>query len=237
MTARNDMRDFVNGMDMVFKAWKVNNFYPFACAEEGEITMSSELLPASTATSGAWEEVRPSGRNGWSVSASGVLVLKDSIDVLWFSWELFLEQVRRIGLDLKIEWTDRNGFMKSATGKVYIPETTMNFKADDFARWLSKFQGSGPLDLSGVIATPVNTIRMRIDWIATGAEPNLVQDNRLIGKLANQVMEVSLEGDDKFQIISTGDPTHKQARLDNVAGTLRFLNDFTAGDYVRCEVE
>lgn len=232
------MRDFVDGMHFVFEAWKDDDFYPFACAEEGEINMQSELLPASTAATGAWEEFRPSGKNSWAASLSGVIVLRDLVDQLWFSWELFVEAIRRNGLDMRFTYTDRTlGFSKTQRGKVYLPETGHSFKADDFARWFAKLQGSGPLDPTGLLATPVNTKQVRIDWEATGAEPNIVQDNRLIGILLNQIMEVSWEGDDKFKPIGSGDPNAKQVRHDGTAGTLRFLNSFEPGDYIYCLIE
>lgn len=231
------MRDHVWGMNMIFKAWKDDDFYPFACAEEGEIVMDSELLPATTATSGAWEEVRPSGRNSWNMSLSGVLVLEDQVDVMWYSWELFVEAIRKNGLDMEIEYEDIKGNTKTQRGKVYIPQTSNSFRADDFARWMAKLQGSGPLDPTGLLPTPSNTKVVRIDWTVSTPDTYSVQDNRLIGILVNQLTEVSWEGDDKFQIITSGTPTAKQVLLNNITGTLTFLNVLNAGDYIWARVE
>lgn len=226
------MRDFVYGKDVIIEAYKENNYYPFACAEEVSIRMSSELISSTTADSGAWEYPEYAGRNSWEVDMSGVTVLKDELETLWFAWELFKEQIRTEGFDLRIRFIDKNGFEMYVAGHVKIPVSEINGRADDFSRFSWKGVGSGPLNINEFLTPPINPNVKRIPWIATGAEPNIVQSNFLIGKTIAEILQVSWEGDDKFEVIDAGDPTAKQVRLDGSAGTLRFLNDFDPGDYI-----
>lgn len=87
------------------------------------------------------------------------------------------------------------------------------------------------LDTGGIIIPPVNPHFFRIDF-DTSIAGNTVTDSRLIGKTVAHILSVSWEGDDKFVPIVTGNPTEKQVKLDYIAGTLTFLNDYTAGDAI-----
>lgn len=226
------MRKFVYGDDVVILAWKGDGYYPFACVETCEVELLTELLESSAPGSGAWEDYEPSGRNSWTAKMGGVMVLEDDIDTLWYSWELFLQQVRSNGLDLKFAWKDKEGNEKYATGKAYIPSSSMIGTAADFGRWLATLQGTGPLDLNGVLIENIDMGSLRIELIATGAEPNKFQHNKLIGLNVADIYEVSWEGDDKWKVITGGVPTAKQVRLDNVTGELIFLNNFEVNDFI-----
>lgn len=226
------MRDFVYGDDVIVKAYKVDNYYPFACVEEMALTMKSALLPSSVPDSGAWEDFKYSGKNGWDVTLSGVLVLQDEVDTLWFGWEMLLLALRTTGLDLYFEWKDRNGVLKYAAGHALIPESGTIARSNDFGRWNLRLQGTGPLDVNGVITPPIQSDVERINWIVSGAEPNKVQNNNLIGRTKEQILHVSREGDDKYIVIDAGNPTAKQVRLDNVEGSLRFAIDFEVNEQV-----
>ena len=222
------MRPFVIGNNVIIEAWKVDGYYPFACAEEVTIRMKTELLETTTADSGAWEYWVSSGKNGWSASLKGVLVLSDPGNSLWYALETFLLSVRGHSLQLRIRFTDSNNLERYALGEVFIPDSEISATVDDFARFIEQFQGTGPLDLSQTIVPPEgnNMKTKRLFWITTGAEPNKVQHNDLIGIDPDDLVLVSRESDDKLDIIDAGEPTVKQVRLDVGEGSLRWLNDF-----------
>lgn len=228
------MRPFVYGKDVKIEAWKVDGYYPFACAEEVTIRMRTELAETTTADSGAWEYFVATGRNGWTASLKGVLVLNDPDDDLWYALETFLLSVRGEALQIRIRFIDKNDVERYALGEVFIPDSEISGSMDDFARYVEQFQGSGPLDLSETITPPDgnNMKTKRLFWITTGAEPNEVQHNDLIGIALEDVTLVSRESDDKLEIIDSGTPTAVQVRLDNNAGTLRWLNDFNANEQI-----
>jgi hypothetical protein len=216
----------------------VDGYYPFACVEKLSLRMRSILLPSSVPDSGAWDDYKYSGKNGWTASLGGVLVLTDNTGAsLWYAWETLLLQLRTTGLDLKFDWTDKNGFNKHAAGHALIPESGIDGVSGDFGRWDLQLQGTGALDVNGIITPPIVHTVKKLEWITTGAEPNVVQHNSLIGLNATQIYEVSWEGDDKFKVITAGVPTHKEVLLNSAAGTLTFLNNFEAYDYVRAIVE
>lgn len=230
------MRKFVYGDDVILEAYKGGEYRAFACVEKVQVSVSSELLNATTEGDGAWEHFVPSGRNRWDASLSGVTVLRDLVDTLWYSWETFLLQVRTQGLNVRFRMSDPGGFEKYFTGFVYIPESAIEGTSGDFSRFSVKMQGSGAIEPDGILEPPIEPDVERIEWITTGAEPNLVQSNKLIGITKEQVQHVSYEGDDKFFVITAGEPNGKQVLLDNGAGTLRFQNDFEAGDQVWCQI-
>jgi predicted secreted protein len=240
------MRKFVYGKDVVILAKKNGSpdYYPFACAESVKLKMETELVNTSTVDTGAWETSAPSGRNSWSAILSGVLVLKDEIDNLWFGWEMFLLQVRSEGLDLKFVMTDVEGNEKFATGAVWVPSSEISGDAEEFANYMVNLQGNGQLDMSGILdVIPEDMGDIRIEWIATEGQ-TVYQDNRLIGLInetgqngRKDVSEVSWEGDDKFFVITEGEPSDRQVKLDNVNGTLRFKNAAAEGDYVWAKVK
>ncbi|MEQ1678524.1 MAG: hypothetical protein ABL876_17645, partial [Chitinophagaceae bacterium] len=224
----------VYGKDVIIEAWKVDGYYPFACAEEVTIRMRTELAETSSADSGAWEYYIPTGRNGWTASLRGVLVLNDPDDDLWYALETFLLSVRGESLQIRMRFIDKNGEERYALGEVYIPEGEISGSMEDFARYVEQFQGSGPLDLSQTITPPdgENMKTKRLFWITNGAEPNEVQHNDLIGIALEDVTLVSRESDDKLEIIDSGSPTARQVRLDNNAGLLRWLNHFEANEQI-----
>lgn len=229
------MRVPVMGRDVVISAWKGDNYYPFCAAEEVMLTMISEIIDSTTGNSGAWNYFDYSGKNNWNASLKGTTILQDAVDTLWFSWELFLLSVRSQKLDLKITFTDVNGNVKYCSGQGLIPESSIRGMADEFSDYDFKITGSGPLDMNGFLLLPNGDTVMRIQWMTNDTlGVNKVQDNRLIGKSAADILLVSLEGDDKFFVITTGDPTDRQVRLDNTEGSLRFMNDFDAGMHIIC---
>lgn len=230
------MRDFVYGDDVLVEAFKDGDYYPFACVEKVKVRMKSEQVETTVPDSGAWKDILPTGRNEWDVTMSGVTVLRDLVDILWFSWETLLYQLRMEGLQLRINFKDRNGFEKFVVGKAYIEESQIDGTSGDFSRWDLQMNGSGPLDVEGITEPVQNPNVTRIEWIATGAEPNEVQDNRLIGLAKANILLVSLEGDDKFFVITAGLPTDRQVLLDNAAGKLKFKNNFEPGFYIWCQI-
>lgn len=228
------MRDFVYGRDVVILAWKGDDYYPFACAEQVAIEMRSELIESTTGDSGAWEYWEYTGRNSWSARLKGTTVLQDSIDTLWFSWELFLLSVRSQKLDLKIMFTDKEGNEKYATGEGLIPVSSISGDADELSDYDLEIKGSGALDMNGLLITPTGTTVKRILWITTGSEPNKVQNNALIGIDKSQIMLVTNEDQVKFEVIDSGTPTDRQCLLDNTLGELEFAIDFPAGAHIIC---
>lgn len=91
------------------------------------------------------------------------------------------------------------------------------------------------LGTGGVIIPPINNLYFRIDF-DTSAGGVYVQDDRLKGKTIAHIMQVSREGDDKFQPIGSGIPTAKQVKLDATAGTLQFLNTILPDEVIWCHV-
>jgi hypothetical protein len=216
--------------DVQLLAWKTDAYYPFACAERGRLLVGSEMLDTTTPSSGSWKTSMPAGVNEWEIEIGMVTVLRDLVNTFWFSWESILESVRKNRIQLKWKMTDRAGYEKYAVGYAWITETEIEYQmAAGLSGSTIKFLGDSYLDLSSLI-TPINKKVIRIPWTTTGTENCELQDNRLIGVTKEQVVHVSLEGDDKWDIIDTGTPVEgRQVKLDNAIGKLIWT--ITAGQF------
>jgi len=228
------MRDFVWGKGVVLQAFKVDGYYSFACARTVRLRMNTEPIETTVPGDGAWKSFASSNQNEYVIELNLITVLKDAVDALWFSWETLLEQIRSNAMDLKMTWTDRTGFTKYATFKGLIIETVIDGTAeDDFSYSSITLKGAGKFDITGLITTTGDKVR-RKEWIATGAEPNVLQDNDLIGRTMKYV---NWEANDKFSFISIGVPNPMQCLFDSSAGTLTFLNNLAPNDFVYCLYE
>ena len=127
------MRDFVYGKDVKLYAYKTDGYYPFACARSVKISVNSEIDETTNPSSHSWRRYQPTGLNGYNIELNAITVLQDAVSTLWYSWELMLESIRNNGLDLKIEFTDRVGNTRYATGFGYIPDSSIGGVAGDFS--------------------------------------------------------------------------------------------------------
>lgn len=225
------MRSFVYGKMVKVYAYKTDGYYPFACARTVVFSMDSEIDETTNPSSPAWRRYKPSGMNGWTIDLNAITVLQDPVSTLWFSWELMLEAIRANGLDIKVEFTDKDGNSRYATGFVFIPKSGISGSADDISESDISFLGSGSLTWDGTLLPSITMGVKRISWVTTGSEPNVLQDNGMIGLAATDIYEVSLEGDDKYKVITVGTPTERQVLFNSGAGTLTFKNDFDPNMY------
>jgi hypothetical protein len=227
------MRDFVYGKDVVLEAFKIDGYYRWACATDVQITVNSELDFTTTPNSAGWRTKKPSGLNDWFIEFKSLTVLQDAVNTFWYGWETMLESIRNSGLNIRLTFTDIAGNSKYWTGFVYIPQTIMGGATGDFSIDQIKFEGSGAFDPTGALLINSNNV-IRVDWITTGAEPNVLQDNALIGKT---LKHVSFEGDDRFRIITVGVPNGNEVKFTSATGSILFPFVFDPNQVAYCLAE
>lgn len=227
-------RVIVDGKKVILKVWKVDAYYPVACAVSVAFWATEEHDITSTPASGRYRTRKPINDGDWGVDFSGVTVLQDSVDTLWFSWEFLLELVRSQGVQIQVLFIDRAGNTKSIEGHVFIPRVQIEGSAGEVAKDTITFIGDGPIDFDELITPNVPRVQ-RLEWIATAGQTTF-QDNRLIGKSVTDIKHVSREGDDKYKPVAVV-PTARQVQLDSVGGNLVFLIEADAGEYVYALIE
>lgn len=227
-------RVIVDGKKVILEVWKVDAYYPVACAVSVSFWATEEYDITSTPDSGRYRTRRPINDGDWGVDFTGVTVLQDAVDTLWFSWEFLLELVRSQGVNIRVKFIDRNGNEKSITGHVYIQRVQIDGMAGQPAGDTLSFIGDGPINLNSLITPNVPRVT-RLEWIAATAQFSF-QNNQLIGKSIADIKHVSREGDDKYKVVA-GAPTARQVQLDAVGGNLVFLIEADDGEYVYALIE
>lgn len=227
----------VNGKDSVMLVWSPTfaQYLTLACAKGVQVTVNSEMGSTTTADSGFWKTVKPSGLSDWSVSMTGVLFNRDTVENKIFIYDLVTEQARLNGISIKIVFTDQSGFARYFTGFVYIPTSTFGGDAGALGQWSAEFIGSGPLDLTGTLITGVIPGEPFSDyWTTTpGATSvsgtSVVNVYSLVGKTILEVKREGIEHD-----IVTGTPVGRQVKFTSGTGTLDFDTSlpFNAGETV-----
>jgi hypothetical protein len=230
-------RVIVEGKNFTLSIFKVDNYYPIACIVDMELWEDEDYDDTSTPDSGVFVTLAAANRKQWGVNLNLVTVLRDLNDVMWFSWEFFLELVRNAGVDIKLTATDKSAYSKNWTGHVKIGRTTMAGKAGEVSNSTIQLLGSGPLSPPDPLIITVSKVE-RLEWlIDVEAGTRKVTHPYLFGKAASQVKEVSHEGDDKYRVITAGDPAAGQVKLDNVNNTFEFPFELEALQFVWALVE
>lgn len=227
------MRDYVQGIDYLLEAFKVDDYYPFACGTGLRLRRINEYDSTVTPDSGEIRTRKPTGLSDIEIEFAGVTVLQDPVDTIWKGWEFLTRQMRDNGVFLRVTLKDIKNNIKQFGGFFYPQEIELNGVVGDVGEDSIKFISGGTFSTDGGIDPPVNSeFVKRIEWITTGAEPNILQDDFLKGKTKEQILEVSREGDDKYTVIDAGVPNERQVLLENVGGTLQWSIDFEVGEAV-----
>jgi len=225
-------RTVVPGKNVVLKVWKEDGYVPVPCLIDVSIWLTEEYDDTSTPDSGRYVTRAPSGKAEWGVDIESVTVLDDPSDVLFFTWEFFLELVRSNGVDIELTLTDTLGGTKVYRGFVYMPNNRISGTAGDVSRSTHQLIGSAGIDFSGSV-TPQRFHDMRIDFPLTVEGQTEVQDDELIGKAVADILYVHREGEDKYRVTLVA-PTAKTVQLDPVDGKIIFNTPSDANMVVYC---
>ncbi len=208
----------VQGRNVIIRAVKSGDYRVFACAQSLRLTVETGLLETSTTTTGPFKTFSPVGLSEWSVSLSGVLILRDQSTTKNFALETITEQVRNNGYEITITFTDDEGYVNVFSGFVYVPLTEIFKESTSVAKWSTEFKGSGAITIDVTPPSPQSTPRMRYVYTATGGEL-FFTDATLIGRTIEWVDHV----DQALKIITAGSPASpKECKYTSASGRFDF---------------
>lgn len=216
------MAHVVRGKNIVLTAIKDSEYRPFACATDLVLTVNTELLETSTATTGPYRTFRPVGLSDWDIELGGVLFLRDLAVTKNYALESIIQQVREDGYDIKITFTDEGGFVETFSGFVFIPTTVISKNSASNGRWNIRFKGSGEFELN-VSFTPILYDVNTYYYDATGGETDFV-DATLIGRIPI----LGFRSTDEYKIITVGSPGQQELKYVSASGTISWTPDIPA---------
>lgn len=220
------MADVVLGKDYLLTVAISNVYYPFACVQEVGLNVSTEMVNTTTADSGIYRTRIPR-LSEWSISLSGVHILRDTTTTKMFALDLITEQVRKTGLDIKLLWTDTGAYTRTIAGHVFISSTDFRGIAGQIGKFNAEFPGSGTLTINGIVTINPSTVNT-YDGYAVGNET--VITNAIL--IARTIHWVDLS-DSNLQVISTGTPNIRQVKYDSSAGSFTFGRALNALEYYK----
>lgn len=212
------MAYYVRGSGVIIEAIKSSAYRRFACAQSIIVTIETELLETSTPTTGVWKTFRAVGQNSWRVSLQGIHYLRDQAATKNFALETITEQIRQDGYDIKITFTDTEGYVNYISGSVLIPSTELSGGAiNPFSKFSVEFQGTGELEINASL-TPINEEVFTYYYDGTGGETDFT-DASLIGVTPL----LGFKGTDEYRVITTGSPAQQELLYNSATGNISWL--------------
>lgn len=212
------MASYVRGSGVIIEAVKSSAYRRWACAQSIIVTVDTELIETSTPTTGAWKTFRAVGQNSWRVSFQGIHYLRDVSATKNFALETITEQIRQDGYDIKITFTDTEGYVNYISGSVLIPTTELSGGAiNPFSKFSVEFQGNGELEINASL-TPINEEVFTYYYDGVGGETDIT-DASLIGVSPL----LGFKGTDEYRVITTGSPGQQEILYNSATGNLSWL--------------
>lgn len=212
------MASYVRGSGVIIEAVKSATYRRWACAQSIIVTVDTELIETSTPTTGAWKTFRAVGQNSWRVSLQGIVYLRDQAATKNFALETITEQIRQDGYDIKITFTDTEGYVNYISGSVLIPSTELSGGAiNPFSKFSVEFQGTGELEINASL-TPINEEVFTYYYDGVGGETDIT-DASLIAVSPL----LGFKGTDEYRVITTGSPGQQEILYNSATGNLSWL--------------
>lgn len=212
------MASYVRGSGVIVEAVKSGTYRMWACAQSVVVTVDTELIETSTPTTGVWKTFRALGQNSWRVSFQGIVHLRDQAATKNFALETITEQIRQDGYDIKITFTDTEGYVNYISGSVLIPTTELSGGAiNPFSKFSVEFQGDGELEINASL-TPINEEVFTYYYDGIGGETDIT-DATLIGVTPL----LGFKGTDEYRVITSGTPGQQEILYTSASGNLSWL--------------
>jgi hypothetical protein len=208
------MAEHVQGKFFILKAWKEDNFYPFACCQELRLNVETEQIPATSVDSGSFRRFKP-GISSWGVSGAGVLYI-DYDSTRWFSYDLMIEQFRQNGIDIVITADDGTN-TRTTAGHVNIVRVEHSKISGQAAKFSFEFIGDGPLSIDYTIPTPTGTEVTTYLYEATGGEDSFIHADAI-----NRTILGVFTAGEWYDVITSGTPAGLQVLYDTDTGEFTF---------------
>lgn len=214
------MAYLVQGSGMAIAAVKSADYRAFACVQQVILRVESDMYETSTTSTGPFRTYKYSGLTKWSVTLNGVTYLRDQSTTKNFALETITQQIRNDGYEIKITFTDTEGFINTVTGRVVIPYTEITGGAQNpFSKWTVEMLGEGTLEIN-VSETPICKVVDTYRYTATGGETSF-NDATLIARTP----VLGFRGTDEFNVITAGTPGNQELKYVSGTGTISWDAD------------
>lgn len=219
------MNEFVHGKNVYVRALVGATTTPvyvdFACATGMSMTVSTELIPATTVGNGRYRSYKPR-LTDTQVTLTGITYIqKGNPGDYVTAFDTISETLRNEGLNLEITFSDEQMRTKVLRLFAWIPNTTINADVEDFSDFEITFQASGHYQIDDFITPSLNDNVKTYQYTATGGETS-VSSADLVGRT---LLSVLREAVSPLMIITSGTPGIKQVKFSSGAGRMDFSAD------------
>jgi hypothetical protein len=208
--------DLVLGKNIVVYTFIGGVWKMFACARTASFSLSTSMLETVAIGSGSFANFVPQ-KHSFTGSIDGLINL-DNTNLRLSDFRAL--QLAKTKLLMRFERTGQSGDVYSTEGNFYITNSEDTGSYADVSTFSITLQGTGKLiEVFTPIPSPTLTTKMnRLEYTGTGGEFSFT-DASLIGK---DVLSIHKDGLGFSKIILSGTPINKEAKFDNVTGTIEF---------------
>lgn len=169
--------------------------FEIVCATDLSIEFTQELIGATTPDSGKYFEKRPRMRSAKMVISGITTSTNDgNLSVFHFLDEDTFESTH----DLEIVFTDDDGNTRSIRGEWLIESIPISANVSEPSEYTINLQSTGGYTVSELTDPVVSGVNITSDsYVVSGGK---VQDNRWIGLVAGNIIEVCREGSEQLSI-------------------------------------
>lgn len=221
----------VEGKNVLIEFLKDGIYVPYACAISIDFYRDKETIETSTVDSAGESEFEYS-MGSWGVTLNGVshIVPNGSTGITVF--DMIQKQLNKDVADLRLTFEDSDGNLKVITGRALLPHIGISAGSEGFSEDDVELKGTGVMTVDTELIDPEinDTEVMKIEFTAVGGETT-IQDDALIGKSKSEILHVHRDTI-PLEPIDVGTPTDKQVKLISGTGTLSFLTELFAGEFV-----
>lgn len=221
----------VEGKDVLIEFIKDSVYVPYACAISVDAFYDREAIETSTVDSAGWAEFIY-GFGTWGMTLNGVTHIVPSEATGITVFELLQKQLNKETADIRVTFEDPNGNLKTLVGTVILPHIGISAGSEGFSEDEVELQGTGVPEIGTELIDPdINDNEViKIEYTAAGGETT-IQYDELIGKTKEEILHVHRDAV-ILETIDVGTPTDRQVKLISASGTMSFLTELSATEFV-----
>lgn len=221
----------IEGKNVILRILKEGEYVPYACAISINYSRNRETIETSTVDS-AGEAEFVYGFGSWGATINGVSHILPGTDTGITVFELLDRMNTKSAVDIEIAFEDEEGNLKTIRGRALVIHAEIDAGSEGFSEDSIELQGTGVVTIDTELIAPEENDSevMKIEYPAVGGETTIT-DSALVGKTKEEILHVHRDAN-ILEVIDVGTPTDRQVKLITGTGTLSFLTEFSAGEFI-----
>lgn len=224
----------IQGKDALVSIQVEDIFIPLLCATEFTLTVSQDVVLATSVGTGLWRRKKLRQLSEWSLSLSGLTKVSDEDgQASWFY--ILQQQVRGTSQNIQIIYEDIDGNTAVFVGSVIIPEMSLTSSVTDFVTGDIEMQGDGAFEIENLPPAPPTGCADEFadTWDTVEGEFAISGPGREGRSFAGafNIINVFREGDSLDPV--DGTPGNREFHFDGTEITVNPLNPFNPGETIR----